>query len=344
MKCSKRFPGSSRKGFTLVELLVVIAIIGILVGLLLPAVQAAREAARRMQCTNNLKQLALALHNYHDTYLTFPRYAQIPGSRTTNSDYNYSVQIKLLPFIEQTALYDTIKENSNDFYASPGGDNEVRVFRNTAFVCPSDMPFPSDSYKGNCNYPVSAGSNLGWDVSTSRHNGVFQASAATNMAHIIDGTSNTIMLGEHLTGDYDDGTYRAETDTVAGLAWSGINDSTQQGPITQSQVETAGAACDAGGSSGSLSHRSISGMRYNRGIFTYTVFNTLAPPNWKYPACTVNSAVGSSQGVYPARSRHPGGVNFALADASVRMIAETTDLQVYHGLGSRNGGEVVSVP
>ncbi len=332
----------TKRGFTLVELLVVIAIIGVLVGLLLPAVQAAREAARRMQCTNNLKQLALSLHNYHDTYLNFPRYSQIPGASSVISMYSYPVQIKLLPFMEQTALYDQIKTTTRDFYINAGADSVTQGVQVPAFVCPSDVPYPTAGRLGYCNYPVSAGSNLGWNLSESRHNGVFQPSAETNMAFIIDGTSNTIMLAEQLTGDNDNGTYRRETDVVRGLSWSG-NDSTQQGVITQSQVDTAGAACDANPSN----HSSVSGSRYSRGIFMYTVFNTVATPNWKYPGCFTSTSSGdhgSSRGIYPSRSRHPGGVNHALADASVRFISDSIDLQLYHGLGSRNGGESVTAP
>lgn len=333
----------SKRGFTLVELLVVIAIIGVLVGLLLPAVQAAREAARRMQCTNNLKQLALALHNYHDTYQTFPRYSQIPGANSSISMYSYSVHPKILPYIEQSALYERIKTSSRDFYVAAGADSATQSAPVPAFVCPSDLPYPLAGRSGYCNYPVSAGSNLGWNLSpSSRHNGVFQPEAETDMAAILDGTSNTIMLAEQLTGDNDNTSYRRETDVVRGLSWSG-NESTQQGPITQAQIDAAGAACDASPSN----HSSVSGSRYSRGIFIYTVFNTVATPNWKYPSCftsTSTGAHGSSRGIYPARSRHTGGVNHALADASVRFLTDSTQLEIYHALGSRNGGEAVSPP
>ena len=332
-----------KHGFTLVELLVVIAIIGILIALLLPAVQAAREAARRSQCTNNLKQLALALHNYHDTYKAFPPYAQPPISTSSPSIYGYSAQIKILPYIEQQPLYDQIKTASRDFSRDAGADSVTQGILVSAFVCPSDQPYPLAGRLGYCNYKVSAGSNLGWSLgSLSRHNGVFRPLTETNMAAIQDGTSNTIMLSEQLTGDDDNGTYRRESDNVRGLSWSG-NESTQQGPITQAAIDTAGAACHANPSN----HSSVSGSRYTRGIFTYTVFNTVAPPNWKYPGCfesTNSGAHGNSRGIYPARSRHPGGAIHALADASVRFVSETIDLQIYQGLGSRDGGESVSAP
>ncbi|QDS92442.1 hypothetical protein FF011L_11850 [Roseimaritima multifibrata] len=334
---------SLKRGFTLVELLVVIAIIGVLVGLLLPAVQAAREAARRMQCSNNLKQLGLALHNYHDTHLTFPGYTQVPGVGGGIGMYSYPAQLKFLPFIEQSPLYDQIRTNSREFYLNAGADSTTQGVQVPGFVCPSDMPYPIVGRLGYNNYVVSAGSNLGWDLTPlTRHNGVFQPQMGTNMSAITDGTSNTIMVAEQLTGDNDDSSYRRETDNVRGLSWSG-NESTQQGPITQAQLEAAGAACDANPSS----HSSVSGSRYSRGIFTYTVFNTVATPNWRYPGCyksTSTGAHGSSAGIYPARSRHNGGVNHTLADGSVRMITDTTDLQVYHAMGSRNGNETIPSP
>ncbi|MEN6451634.1 MAG: DUF1559 domain-containing protein [Thermoguttaceae bacterium] len=332
----------SRLGFTLVELLVVIAIIGILIALLLPAVQAAREAARRMQCTNNLKQLALALHNYHDSYNAFPRYNQRALASDAADSYAYSAHVKILPFLEQQPLYEKIRTTSKDFYNNTGSVENTIVETSpvSAYYCPSDLRHPS--YKAYCNYPVCAGSNLGWDVAVSGRNGVFRYREETPMAAITDGTSNTIMLGEQLTGDGDDGAYRPMSDVVRGLSWS-ANQSTSQGPISPSAVETAGAACHASHDN----HSSVSAARYVRGIMEYSVFNTLAPPNWKYPSCMTETSTGNhgwSKGLYPARSRHPGGVNHALADASVRFISETIDLTTYHGLGSRDGREAVSPP
>ena len=335
---------SSSSGFTLVELLVVIAIIGILIALLLPAVQAAREAARRSQCTNNLKQFGLALHNYHDSFKTFPRYNHMGVESGASSFNTYTVHIKILPYIEQQAMYDEIKDVSRNFYydTNPQTDNYTADKRIAGFVCPSEQIFPNPSRIGNTNYPVCTGSNIGWDIAVTRQNGVFCMRTETNFAAIIDGTSNTIMLAEQTTGDNDDGVYRHTSDIVRGLSWSG-NQSTYQGPITSAELETAGAACEANSSN----HSSVMASRYSRGVFIYTVFNTLATPNWKYPGCmtsTSTGAHGNSRGIYPARSLHPGGVNHTLADASVRFVSETVDLQVYHAAGTRNGKEAESLP
>lgn len=338
--------GTKRKsgGFTLVELLVVIAIIGILIALLLPAVQAAREAARRSQCTNNLKQWGLALHNYHDTYNAFPRYMQLAPVSGASDFNSYTVHLKILPFIEQQALYDRVKTVSQDFYlqTNPSVDNLTATIGISAFICPSNESYPLAGRTGYTNYAVCAGSNIGWGIADTRHNGVFQYRVETKMAGISDGTSNTIMVAEQRTGDNDDSIYHRQSDTVRGLAWT-ANQSTSQGPITQAQVDAAGAACDAGASN----HSSVMGSRYSRGAFIYTVFNTLGTPNWKYPGCmtaTNTGAHGNSSGIYPARSPHPGGVNHAMADGSVQFISETVDMQVYHGLGSRNGNETVTLP
>ena len=321
------------RAFTLVELLVVIAIIGILIALLLPAVQAAREAARRSQCTNNLKQIALAGHNYHDIYKTFPRFTYRQNSVCTSSSgcnghwQGFSVHTMLLPYIEQQAVYDQI--NWNDCWHQQAASIQNHII--SGYVCPSDTPYINNS--GNNNYPVSMGPNLGWWVSTTRQNGVFRRDLETAMRDIHDGTSNTIFAAEHITGDGDGGIWTPMTDFPRNVPFGGMPD---QFP-TQAQVEAYGVACEAGQGD----HHSHMGNRWMSPMAgDGTVFNTVAPPNWKYPSC-MNGGGGSgdSSGVFPAKSRHPGGVNHAIADGSVTFISETVDFNTYQGQGSRNGGE-----
>ena len=344
-----------RKGFTLVELLVVIAIIGILVALLLPAVQAAREAARRMSCSNNMKQMALAFHNYHDTYKKFPIYTNRIG--TVNPVVlcshweGFSAHTMILPFMEQAPLYDQI---SSLIPQAPVAIDGWRVApflipRRTiipGFRCPSDGGGKFGVETGNNNYAVSEGCALGWDNTDQRNNGVFgrETGFERSMADITDGTSNTIMLGEQLMGDNDRAFYRPG-DIVRPQAFPGGNN--LYWPITgqlynAAAVEQYGIQCQAG----IANHYAESGRYWIAPLPSETVFNTVAPPNWQYPSCQVCPGCGSmdSPGVFPARSRHPGGAMHAMSDGSVTVITNTIAGQVYCHLGNRQDGQPVSVP
>lgn len=339
----------TRDGFTLVELLVVIAIIGILVALLLPAVQAAREAARRMSCGNNAKQLGIALHNYHDTYKKFP--SAVYDITTTNgtAGRNYwagaSVHTLILPFMEQQPIYDKWSFSWR-FYEGP--NNTTRQSRVASFICPSARRWPGVD-QGNSNYLVSNGPNLGWFNGLANQNGVInygdapggttvRATNEKSMADIVDGTSNTIMGAEHVTGDNDNGTYRPG-DVVRAQAFPG--GMAVKFP-TLASLETYGTNCFAG----RANHHSHAGRDWAAPMPTQTTFNTAAPPNWKHPTCQECVGCGwmDSRGVFPSRSLHPGGTTHLLADASVQFFPNTVDFTVYQGLGSIDGAESVSVP
>jgi len=313
------------RGFTLVELLVVIAIIGILVSLLLPAVQAAREAARRMQCTNNLKQLGLGLHMYHDTYRCFPTgvYNSYGGR---DPSFPYAAQGLgmsgaswfqfIMPYIEQRAIYDGYspffdaaeRPGGKDVYRAP-----TRYEKFAVFQCPSDPSNPSESHDGfQGNYVMCAGSedfkseapNYGF-----RLNGMFYGLSYTRIGDVLDGTSNTIMGSECI--------------------------------IRGQGVRTANP-------------RSWDAGVYFNGFWFLSLFSTMEGPNTtvsdrvytcrstafrRAPCVTITT--GTNARIY-ARSYHPGGVQSVWADGSVRFIATTIDLATYRALGTRMGGEAVS--
>lgn len=350
-------------GFTLVELLVVIAIIGILVGLLLPAVQAAREAARRMSCSNNLKQIALAFHNYESTHKKVPRLASAVsnGGVMMPSNWNgYSAHTMLLPYIEQGNIYNRFTFQQFHYEVALKAPATIPPLYNgntpiSAFICPSDLPFPTSSSKqastgweqgdmGWNNYGCSEGSNIGWDsppgnapaLNAGDQNGFFRRQIETRFGDIIDGLSNTIMMGEFNKGDNNTSVFSVTAgDYPLGVAFpSGFP---AKFP-TQNQVIAYGQSCQAA----SGSHRSLAGFRWIAPGFYNTAINTLAPPNWQYPACMpcTGCGQGDSPGVWPARSRHTGGAMHAMGDGSVHFISNNVDFINYQALGSAKGQDM----
>jgi prepilin-type N-terminal cleavage/methylation domain-containing protein/prepilin-type processing-associated H-X9-DG protein len=311
--------GLRRQAFTLVELLVVIAIIGILVALLLPAVQSAREAARRMQCQNNMKQVALAMHNHHDAKGYFPHgnYNYLDSTHSTPAPYNNTQDRRcwfhdILPYIEQQALYDQFDTHMRTGASALAFQGMMQVV--PSMVCPSDGQSPKlktfwgglgTEHQGfSGNLIACAGNdyfNAGGVQKSAELNGLFFAQSKVTMGEIKDGTTNTAMISELLLSP------------------------------------------DVG------SH-DIRGRYYNPAhggvLFSTRVTpNTLVPDrlNW----CS-NNPIPQAPCIYTGenmfvsvRSNHPGGVNLALADGSVRYLSDNIDAVLYRAIGSRNGGEVV---
>lgn len=328
-----------RHAFTLVELLVVIAIIGILVALLLPAIQASREAARRTECSSNLKQIGLALQNFHDTYHHFP-----VGQTDDDSD-NISWRGYLLPYIEQQALWNELVVDGYEPMVVTGTHknmdagtcgslghmsdlNEIDHHQPVGktvldvYICPSDIlpTFDDDGY-GKANYNGCAGPDLGNEWGCASWKGRDQAGVLTydndncwtwvwSMKDVTDGTSTTFAVGERTECSW---VHRSDTDDVSFPAWlGGNNDRTCDG-------------FDGAGNSLCLTdgrfYLNRGPIMIQRGYFT-----------------------GDRESQSTFGSQHPGGAQFVMVDGSTHFVSQDIDTVLYASLGNRHDGEAVAFP
>lgn len=308
----------STSGFTLVELLVVISIIGIMVSLLLPSVQAAREAARRLQCSNNLKQIGLAMHNYHDVCRVLPFGQGGTGDR-------YSAISMLLPYMEQQPLYASI-----DFrlpYTDPV-NLAARLIELGSLRCPSDSPNPLPQTGGAINYMANKGNGILWRDATGPNtgleppNGVFYFRSATRFAHIRDGLSNTAAFSERVLADGSNGIVSPVADVFFHPG----------APTTQNDAMNL---CEALDINNLLNQFPLfMGAPWLDGQHTY--LHATGPNSRSCGFFLVLRAV------MPPSSRHPNGVQQLLCDGSVRFVTDQIDLLVWRGLGSRDGHETLT--
>lgn len=364
-----------RRAFTLVELLVVIAIIGILVGLLLPAVQAAREAARRMQCSNNLKQLGLAAHNYESSNRRFPAMETGTGTVAGGGQwYSMSGWYAMLPYVEQTALYSNLTALNVDsaHYVAGGTSNGVAMSMLAAplsfLECPSDagstdpstaaLTLTKTSY-GMCtgdNYAMSqlpgeaGNATLANQKQAIPNRGLFGRGTYPAIGQMTDGTSNTIMFAERS---------RPHSKNSKGAAIF----------LRASPATMPPSACAANWVGNRYTNEtliymsdSMPGYRGMAGNAYYTAVSTILGPN--SAVCVVSSGDSPlvAGGIWSASSEHTGGVQAALGDGSVRFFSQNIDAGnasiappsgtggglspygVWGALGTKSGGEVAAVP
>jgi prepilin-type N-terminal cleavage/methylation domain-containing protein/prepilin-type processing-associated H-X9-DG protein len=336
-----------RRGFTLIELLVVIAIIAVLIALLLPAVQAAREAARRAQCVNNLKQIGIAMHNYHDAA------GGLPWGHGYFGWNDWSATVLMLPYIEQGNLYNAINFANTGGACAPNGpqftaNGTVMVSSVNFLNCPSDTDrlangYGHDSYCGNAgNCPNCFFGNNG---EPNAANGLFfsianPGSKTVGFRDITDGLSGTA----------------AFTEKVKGITGQNGTDSNNYDPLTPSSAVVFQAAPGSGNDlnpnpyfqqcsqSAPTKNATLAGGGIALGAYWFDghpecgMYNHIMQPNsWNCSDGNVNDI-----GAFTASSRHSGGVNVLFADGSVRFVKSTVAPATWWALGTRGGGEVLS--
>jgi prepilin-type N-terminal cleavage/methylation domain-containing protein/prepilin-type processing-associated H-X9-DG protein len=329
-------PTVRRWGFTLVELLVVIAIIGVLIGLLLPAVQAARESARRTQCANNLKQLGMGLHNYESTYKHFPagsvrwNVSPVGQAADTWSSSGISWIARILPYCEQEGTNDLIRFETPFNQAPPATPAQAKQALLPFIRCPSDLldKKPNNSYAPT-NYVACIG--VGDDPPfVSNKQAVLPLVRVDDprehpvrISEILDGTANTMAVSECMVNEPWVKRYGADT---AGYNNCRAGTAT---PINNNQSDTGGAYANGRGYSWFYA--------IDNQAWTYSTW--FRPNDQVVKAQQHECHLWSHPGTLAARSRHPGGVQIMLADGSVRFIRDSISMTLWRNIGSRAGGE-----
>jgi prepilin-type N-terminal cleavage/methylation domain-containing protein len=315
------FSQPRHRAFTLIELLVVIAIIAILIALLLPAVQQAREASRRTQCKNHLKQFGLAFHNYHDAHGAFPM---------ANGGNRFSPHAAILPYLDQGPLYNQIDFNVRPNHAN---NDAVREVTPPTFRCPSDIDGLPGNLGGRNNYWTNVGTSVlnslpSTDPSHPNYgkppqNGALVTGKCHRFRDIVDGTSSTVLMSEKRLGDGSNGVSTPATDTYQPGTY----------PDTADEAMEFCRAIDVS----DLSFQGVSnvGAPWLAADNDVTYYMHILPPNdrsCRYPPQRMAAT---------ANSLHPGGVHSLLCDGSSRFVSSNIDIGVWRALGTAYGNEVV---
>jgi len=363
----------SRKGFTLIELLVVIAIIAVLISLLLPAVQSAREAARRAQCVNNLKQIGLACYNYESRMGQYPLGCSLQGRYGSSNNFSgnlaygsFGASALILGDIEGGNLYNTLNFGMcswTHYRCQYGWVANYTGFntRVASYLCPSD---PYAGISSNNSYLASAGTSTTGENSPDPTTGIFQMQLGTPISAVTDGTSNTIMYFETMVSEAVDSVDTATDDRVAESSALGSFSKTQvlvnatdpggAGNVLDASVNIAAtkagiAACTAlwnSGSAGGAGTSPTKGYRWGLGVIGIGMGTTIVTPNgtpWNGCRFSGNATYNSDGSAYVnATSYHPAGVNVLMADGSVRFVKNSINMLTWMALGTRANGEVVS--
>jgi prepilin-type N-terminal cleavage/methylation domain-containing protein/prepilin-type processing-associated H-X9-DG protein len=367
---------TSKRGFTLIELLVVIAIIAVLIALLLPAVQSAREAARRIQCTNNLKQIGLGMHNYHSANNAFPMGGTAQLSANANGTAgavgpipyeweNYSGFAMMLNFLEQAPLYNAcnwlIAPDTGYGYAQPHALTAYNT-KLGMFLCPSD---PFSGIQNLNNYMACYGTTTwmpAYQTGTTVKNkseettGVFTIWKSYGVQNVTDGTSNTVAYSEAIVGNGNGGYANSNNQPTpnkyrgnfvflqSGSPASGLVLDIQTLPYASviADIQT----CAAGFQTQTNNIADYRGYRWIQGIPGASMFNSIMTPNESnFNGCRFGCGIGcntDSSWSVPATSAHPGGVNVIMADGSGRFVKNSVSRLVWWALSTKAGGEVIS--
>lgn len=329
-----------RPGFTLIEVLVAILIISLLVFIILPAVQSARENARKTQCINHLKQINAAILNFESTNRYLPTLCTGMFSGVGERNGALSIHYQILPFIEQKNLYDSINCPGNDFpqvivFNVPNNRTALNTQIET-FLCPSDRHFKvsNNNYRGNLgSKPFEIEGSTG--IASQGGGGPFKFIYKTTISDIKDGLSNTAGISERLVGNGDLNSFDPKRD----LWFTGIG---SNDPIVTADILLKVCAIEV---ANPYRYHARFGEYWLSGYRSHTVYDHVLPPNAKFSDCTsdifMHSPESFTSAGISARSHHYGGVNSGFMDGSVRFVKDSISLEVWRAMGTRNGTEAI---